>query len=92
MSSVNIQVTGKVQGVSYRYSTKKKAKSVQLTGWVKNLPDGSVQIYAQGADSSIASLIEWCHHGPASAIVKDVIVEELNKSPAIHLKSFEIIR
>ncbi len=92
MKVVNVQVIGKVQGVSFRFSTMEKAKSLQLKGWVKNQMDGSVKILAQGADNSIASLIEWCHNGPTAASVDKVMVEELNQSTLQHLESFEIRR
>ena len=67
-----IRVIGRVQGVGYRYSTLRFASSLELTGYVKNLPDQSVFIVAQGSQDSVRKLIEWCKTGPAGASVESV--------------------
>jgi len=73
--AVNIIVTGRVQGVSFRYYTQKKALSLGLTGWVKNLPDyDKVEIWAEGEIDKLHELIEWVHKGPTLAHVIDVKV------------------
>ena len=59
-----IVVTGIVQGVFYRYSTKRKADELGLAGTVRNLPDGSVEIVCEGDEKEIERLIEWCRQGP----------------------------
>lgn len=92
MRSVNVQVFGKVQGVSYRYSTMLKAKSLDLTGWVQNEVDGSVMIYARGIDDAVDSFIQWCHIGPSAADVKNVIVEDTRHLSSQPRQSFEIRR
>jgi acylphosphatase len=66
-----------VQGVAYRASTRHEARRLGLAGWVKNLPDGSVELEAQGAPEVVAALLTWCHQGPAMARVSAVEVEEL---------------
>ena len=71
-----IRVYGRVQGVSYRYSTEKKAIDLGLVGFVKNIDDGSVYIEAQGEVSKVSELIDWCHDGPPIARVREVKVEE----------------
>jgi acylphosphatase len=66
-----------VQGVYYRQSTKEKAIALGLTGYVKNLPDGRVQIMASGNTDQLLQLVLWCRQGPARAIVEEVQVETL---------------
>ncbi|MCX8188177.1 MAG: acylphosphatase [Nitrososphaeria archaeon] len=75
--SANIYVSGIVQGVFFRAYTRSKARSLGITGWVKNLPDGRVQIFAEGEEDSIKKLIDWCKVGPPHAVVEDVKVEWL---------------
>lgn len=71
-----IVVTGKVQGVFYRASTRDKAKSLGLTGCVRNLDDGKVYIEAQGEEGKLRELVAWCQHGPKYANVESVEVSE----------------
>jgi len=60
----NITIQGQVQGVSFRENTRKKAKSLSLKGYVKNLEDGSVFIEAEGEERDVKKFIIWCHMGP----------------------------
>lgn len=69
---VDIRVTGLVQGVWFRKSTKEKASSLGLSGFVRNEPDGSVYIEAEGGPEAIAELIKWCGDGPPLARVERV--------------------
>ena len=77
VQTVSIIVTGKVQGVFYRQSTKEKALELGLTGIVKNQPDGSVFIQATGSSGQLNQLIAWCRQGPSGAAVTSVQVETL---------------
>lgn len=70
-------VSGKVQGVWYRASTKEKAESLGLTGWAKNLPDGRVEVFACGEEEKVAELYEWLKEGPRLANVAAVSYEEV---------------
>lgn len=70
-------VSGKVQGVFFRDSTCKKARELQLTGWVKNLSNGDVELVACGDRDSIMVLTEWLWDGPPSAEVSNVHWEEI---------------
>jgi acylphosphatase len=70
-------IYGLVQGVFYRASTKEKAKELGLVGWVKNRPDGSVEIAVEGDQDSISELVQWCHKGPSSARVDNVSIIDL---------------
>ncbi len=71
---VNVVVLGKVQGVFFRASTLEQAQGLNLSGWVKNLPDGSVEVLAEGTRISLEQLVEWCKTGPSTAEVSETIV------------------
>jgi len=77
MRRIRAIVSGRVQGVSYRASTAAKARQLGLAGWVKNRPDGSVELEAEGPPDQVGALVTWCHHGPPAARVDLVAVEEL---------------
>jgi acylphosphatase len=72
---VHLRIEGRVQGVYFRASTVAQAQSLGATGWVRNCPDGSVEVAAEGTRASIDRLIEWCHRGPDGARVSRVQVE-----------------
>ena len=72
--SAHIFVLGFVQGVGFRRFIQKKAKELGLFGWVKNLPDGRVEILAQGSKDSIEQLIKIAEEGNIFSDVKDVVV------------------
>jgi acylphosphatase len=69
-------VSGRVQGVSYRASTAAEARRLGLAGWVRNLPDGRVELEVEGPADLVAQLLTWCDRGPPSARVTSVDVEE----------------
>lgn len=71
----HIVVTGKVQGVFYRHHAHKKATELKLTGWVRNLDSGAVEIIAEGEEAEVEELINWCQEGPPAAEVEDVAVD-----------------
>lgn len=77
MFSISITVSGKVQGVYYRQSTKEMAISLGITGLVKNLKDGSVFIIATGIKEQLDKLVDWCRQGPSKANVTSLVIEEL---------------
>ena len=77
MRRIRAIVTGRVQGVSFRAATAAEARRLGIVGWVKNRPDGSVELEAQGGDDHVAALLRWCEHGPPAARVARVAVEEL---------------
>ena len=77
MARVNLRVTGKVQGVSFRQSTLQQAQRLALCGWVQNLADGSVEIEAEGERSAVEVLVGWARVGPATARVEGVRVQPL---------------
>jgi len=76
MKAVQARVTGRVQGVSFRWYTQEQARSLGVTGWVRNEPDGSVLLHAEGEDDAVDALLEWCRTGPSMARVADVAVRD----------------
>jgi len=73
---VAIRVNGRVQGVLFRAHAKETADQLGVTGFVRNEPDGSVYIEAEGAPRDLERFIIWCRKGPPSAIVKGVDVSD----------------
>ncbi|MDD5340529.1 MAG: acylphosphatase [Candidatus ainarchaeum sp.] len=69
---IHIIVYGDVQGVFFRAGTVSEAKKLGLKGWVRNNPDGSVEMVAEGDKTALGRLLEWCAHGPAGASVSKV--------------------
>jgi acylphosphatase len=67
-------ISGTVQGVSFRASTREQAKQRGVTGWVKNLKDGRVEALLQGPKDKVDEVIQWCHRGPPAAKVEKVVV------------------
>jgi acylphosphatase len=74
------RVSGRVQGVFYRAATQAKARQCHLTGWVRNLPDGCVELIACGAEAGLDELARWLWLGPPRAEVKQVVQEEVAQS------------
>ncbi|MCA9299738.1 MAG: acylphosphatase [Phycisphaerales bacterium] len=78
MRRVRLRIHGRVQGVSYRAYTIRRATTLGLAGWVRNRLDGTVEAEAEGEEEAIAGLIAWCHEGPRLAHVDEVTVEQLS--------------
>ncbi len=72
MKRMRIFVKGIVQGVYFRYNTQKKAREYDLTGWVRNMADGRVEILCEGPEAKIMGLAEWCKEGPGRACVEKI--------------------
>jgi acylphosphatase len=84
----HVYVSGDVQGVFFRDSTREKAELLGLTGWVKNLPDGRVEALFEGPSERVREMIRWCEQGPPHAAVEDVDTEfEASQGD---LKGFEV--
>lgn len=71
---ITISVYGQVQGVFFRVEAKEKAAGLGLTGWAANESDGSVKVVAEGEESALNQLVEWCKKGPGGAQVDKVEV------------------
>ena len=78
LQTISITVSGVVQGVYYRQSTKEKALELGISGIVKNLPDGNVYVMATGTADQLDQLVQWCRRGPKHAKVDSVNVEEVD--------------
>ena len=90
MVKVHLVVKGRVQGVFYRANTKKKAEELLLCGYAKNLPDGSVEVIAQGPKAKVDELVEYCMQGQDCTYVEDIDIEYSDKEE--DLDKFEIIK
>ena len=82
-----VLVSGRVQGVSFRDSTREKAQELGLSGWVRNLSDGSVEAVFEGEGDRVEEMLSWCKEGPPSASVQSVSSED--EEPE-NLQGFEI--
>lgn len=74
LKQVHLTVRGRVQGVFFRASAQREAKRLGLTGWVRNRPDGGVEVLAEGEEDELKELIGWANRGPSAARVERVDV------------------
>lgn len=72
---LQLKICGQVQAVNFRYYTVQKAQSLGLTGFVRNLPDGAVEVVAEGEEESLQKLFRWCRVGPLLAQIESVEIE-----------------
>jgi acylphosphatase len=84
MKRVEVVITGRVQGVFYRKSARDEAERLGLKGEVRNLPDGSVELIAEGEQAVLEELIAWCRRGPPLARVEEVSVRWLEAIGGLH--------
>ena len=77
MKRVSAVVSGRVQGVGFRYACEDVARDHGISGWVRNLPDGRVEAEFEGLDADVDALITWCRQGPPMAWVDSVEVSSL---------------
>ena len=88
VTAVHLFVSGLVQGVGFRDFTRREARRVGVVGWVRNLPDGRVEVWAEGPPSAIAAFVEQVRRGPRAARVTEV--QEQPASPSGAWTDFEI--
>lgn len=87
---VQLEISGRVQGVCYRYFTEQSAQKAGLTGWVKNQLNGNVSALFEGDEDAVAIVIELCRQGPQMAHIDDITVK---KQPYLgEFDSFTILR
>ena len=88
MTRVHLIVVGHVQGVFFRQSTKKIARTIGLRGWVRNRSDGTVEIVAEGPVEGVDRLVEWSENGPEMARVERV--ERVDEAPVGLPEGFDV--
>ncbi len=75
MKRVHVWISGLVQGVFFRYHTRKLAKKLGVRGWVRNLPDGRVEAVMEGEEEALKKMLEFCREGPPGAEVERVEIK-----------------
>ena len=78
---LHVMISGHVQGVFFRRHAYEQAQTFNVTGWIKNLPDGRVEALICGEPESVELMREWIKHGPPAAKVTNVVVEEVPFEP-----------
>jgi acylphosphatase len=86
--AVRATVSGRVQGVGYRYSARATAHRLGVQGWVRNTRHGDVEVFAQGSPDAVQAVVAWLGDGPAGAVVRNVTTTEATVDP--HLRGFDI--
>lgn len=82
----HLLISGRVQGVGFRFYMERKARGLGVTGWVRNCRDGSVEALIQGAPDAVEAMTAWARRGPPSAVVAEVKVSEASGE----FSSFEV--
>ncbi|MCG5531435.1 acylphosphatase [Halorhodospira halochloris] len=80
--SLHCYVSGLVQGVCFRAYTQEKARQLGLSGYVRNLADGRVEVLASGDSAQLAELCQWLHQGPPAARVEQVDCQQSEEQPS----------
>jgi acylphosphatase len=88
LQRAHVRVSGQVQGVFFRDSTRQKAEELGLAGWVKNVPDGRVEALFEGPSEKVREMVRWCEEGPRHASVENVATDF--ESAGGDLKGFEV--
>lgn len=88
-AQIHVIISGRVQGVFFRHYTQKYAIQNNLTGWVKNRSDGSVEAVFEGNECDIALMLDWCRNGPPSASVSEVAIT--HEEPTDAFPDFRIV-
>lgn len=88
MVKVHLIVQGRVQGVFFRSNTKAKADELRLSGYVKNMEDGNVEVVAEGPKDKLDELVEHCMHSPETAYVEDIDINYYDEEEGF--ENFEI--
>jgi len=87
VKAVQVRVTGRVQGVAFRWATQQEASRHGVTGWVRNEPDESVSAHFEGEEAAVDAIVAWCRQGPPSAVVRHVSVLAV---PVSGVRRFEV--
>ena len=89
MNAFYARVSGRVQGVGFRYSAVREAKSLKLSGWVRNSSNGDVEVWAEGSPEALAEFLDWLHKGPEYSRIDSV--DAVDKAPQGY-RGFEVER
>jgi acylphosphatase len=84
MKALQINVSGRVQGVCFRASAREEARRIGVAGWVKNVSNGTVEVFIQGPEENVNRLLSWCYQGPPGAFVTGVDYVEKSVDPSIN--------
>ena len=76
MPAIRASISGRVQGVGYRFTARRMAAQLGVTGWARNAADGSVEVLAQGSEESLTEFRRFLERGPAGAVVRSVDVTD----------------
>lgn len=74
-TNVFVRVSGRVQGVWFRASTKQKAEQLGVTGWIRNTSDGCIEAIFEGNKNMVKEMVDWCNHGPPQAKVENIEIK-----------------
>lgn len=85
----HVLVSGRVQGVGFRWSTREAAQRLGLAGWVRNTPDDKVEVWIEGEATAVGAMLAWLRRGPSAAHVTDV---EVGERAASGLTAFDVRR
>ena len=88
VSAARCQISGRVQGVGFRYSARERGSDLGLTGWVRNISGGRVEVFAQGPEGLVEVFLTWLHDGPTAARVDQV--DRVPANPDPRFTSFEV--
>ena len=89
LERAHVKISGQVQGVFFRDSTRQKAEELGLKGWVKNVSDGGVEALFEGPSDRVRKMVRWCEEGPQQASVENVDTNFENASG--DLEAFEVL-
>lgn len=89
LEAIHGEVRGRVQGVGFRYTIERTARQLGLAGWVRNLPDGAVEVWAQGRPSAVHRLEAVLARGPSGAVVESLSIEHVEPNPT--LAAFRVV-
>jgi len=81
--AISATITGRVQGVGFRYTTRRVGQDLGLVGWVRNQPDGSVATVAQGSERAIGRFVAFLEQGPPAAVVTSVQIHDVATDPTL---------
>ena len=85
-TAVSVHVTGRVQGVGFRWYAEQEAERLGVHGWIRNEPDESVAGHFEGEDAAVEAMVAWCRTGPPSARVHDVAVAPAPVTAAVDFR------